>query len=67
MSKATVHEMLQFNELIRIQAAEVLKMQAMAPMVSDPDLTAEIQACINTDSGHVKALVDYVKANQLVQ
>jgi hypothetical protein len=61
MSKATVHEMLQFNELIRAQSTEVQKMQAMAPMVADPDLRQEIEACISADSAQVKALVDYAK------
>jgi hypothetical protein len=63
--KPTVHEMLQFNELLRMQSTEVLKMQAMLPMLSDPDLRQEVQACVQADSAQVKAIVDFCKTEKL--
>lgn len=62
----TVHEILQMNELLRLESGEVQKMQALLPMVSDPELRSEISACIQTGSAQVKALVDLCKQHQLV-
>lgn len=60
--KPTVHEMLQMGELLRTQSAEVQKLKAMMPMLSDPDLRQEVQSCISTSSGHAKALLDFCQS-----
>lgn len=65
--KPTVHETLQFNELVRLEAMDVQKLQAMLPMIGDDDLRSEVATCIQNGTNTVKTLVDFCKANQLVQ
>lgn len=61
----SVHETLQLNELIRIESMETQKVQAMLPMIGDPDLRQQLNACVQTGQAHVKALVDFCKAHNL--
>lgn len=61
----TTHEMLQINELLRMESTEVQKMQAMLPMISDADLRSEVESCIQTATNHTKALLAFCKTNQL--
>lgn len=63
--KPTAREMLELNELLRMETVEVQKMQAMLPMIGDEDLRREMNNCIQTDTAHIKAMVDFCKANQL--
>ncbi|HYF81090.1 MAG TPA: hypothetical protein VD973_28590 [Symbiobacteriaceae bacterium] len=63
--KVTTHEMLEINELLRMESTEVQKMQALLPMVADADLRQEIEACISTATHHTQALVKFCQANQL--
>jgi hypothetical protein len=63
--KPTVHETLQLNELVRMEATEVRKLQAMLPMIADEDLRAEVATCIQNGTVALKALVDFCKTNQL--
>lgn len=63
--KATTHELLSLNELIRVQSTEVQKLQAMLPMIAEADLRSEIQSCIQSGTSHVKQLVDFVKTSQV--
>lgn len=63
--KVTTHEMLEINELLRMESTEVQKMQAMLPMVADGDLRGEIQSCIQAATQHTQALVKFCKENQL--
>ena len=64
--KVSVHEMLQLNELIRLESGDVQKTKAMLPMISDPDLRQQLNACLQTGQAHVKALVDYCRTHQIV-
>jgi hypothetical protein len=63
--KPTVHETLQFNELVRMEAMEVQKLQAMLPMIGDDTLRAEVATCIQNGTVALKSLVDFCKTNQL--
>lgn len=63
--KPTTHELLIINELLRMESAEVQKLQAMLPMVADADLRSEITSCVQTGSDHVKALLQFCQSNQL--
>ncbi|MDF2629603.1 MAG: hypothetical protein K0R39_3434 [Symbiobacteriaceae bacterium] len=63
--KVTAHEMLEINELLRMESTEVLKMQAMLPMIADADLRQEMESCITTATHHTQALVKFCQANQL--
>ncbi len=56
-AKMTAHEMLSLNELIRMESMEVQKVQAMMPMISDPELRGEFSSCTQTAKNHLKALV----------
>lgn len=62
----TVREKLELNELIRMESMEVQKVQAMLPMIGDADLKAELSGCVQTATAHVKALVEFCKAKQIV-
>ncbi|HWI60207.1 MAG TPA: hypothetical protein VNT75_00070 [Symbiobacteriaceae bacterium] len=63
--KPTTHEMLQITELLRLESTDVQQMQAMLPMVADPELRTEISNCIQTGTTHVKALVAFCQSQQL--
>lgn len=63
--RVTVHETLQLNELIRIEAAEVQRVQAMLPMIADPELKQQLNACLQTGRAHLKALVDYCRSHNM--
>ena len=63
----TVHEMIQINEMLRMESTDVQKLQAVMPMVSDPDLRQEIGSCIENGSSRVKMIVDFCKEHGLAQ
>lgn len=65
--KPTTHEMLGFNELIRMESVDLQKTQAMMPMIADPELREATSGCIQRSKAHVKAMVDFVQAAQVVQ
>jgi len=59
------HEILQLNELIRMEAMSVQQMQAMLPMISDPELKQLLSTCVQTGKTHANALVDFCKLHNL--
>jgi len=61
----SAHEMLQLNELIRMESMDVQKVQAMLPMIADPELRQQLNTCVQTGRAHVKALVDFCHAHGL--
>jgi hypothetical protein len=64
--KPTEHELLQLQELLRVETMEIQKTQAILPMIGDADLRQELSACLQTGTAHVKALVNYCQTQQLV-
>jgi hypothetical protein len=65
--KPTVHEMLQLNELIRVESMEVQKVNAMLPLIGDADLRSELETCAQEGTTHLRALVDYCKSQGIAQ
>lgn len=65
LSKPTTMETLQLNELIRVEAMELQKVQAMMPLIADADLKQELSGCVQTAQTHLKALVEFTKKNQV--
>lgn len=63
----TAHEKLAIHEALRMESAEVQKLQAMSPMMADADMSQLVSNCLNTAQTHVRALGDYLKSQQLVQ
>lgn len=59
MATPTVHEKLVLNEVIRTEAADVQKVQAMLPMIGDPELRQLLEGCVTSGKAHVRTLVDF--------
>jgi hypothetical protein len=54
--KITAHEMLQINEALRIEAAEVEKLMSILSMMTDTGIRQEIEACIEAGRRHIDHL-----------
>lgn len=59
------HELLQLQELIRMESMGVQQVQAMLPMISDPEFKQLMTTCVETGKAHVNALVDFCKLHNL--
>lgn len=67
MNRPTAHEQIQMGELIRMELLEVQKLKATLPMVTDEELRAEITACIQTATTHLKTMTTYCQNLGLTQ
>ena len=62
----TVHEKLVLNEVLRTEAADVQKIQAMLPMIGDQELRQLLEGCVATGQAHVRTLMDFCQKYNVV-
>lgn len=64
-AKPTTHEILQLNELIRMESTSLQKLQAMLPMIGDEELRGELSNTAQKGTTHLKALVAFCQTQGL--
>ncbi|MFZ5813698.1 MAG: hypothetical protein ACOY93_00160 [Bacillota bacterium] len=63
----TVAEQVQLATLLQSEAVALRKIQAMQPVISDPELRQQVQTCIQTGKNHLTALMSFGKEHRLIQ
>lgn len=62
----TVAEKVQLSHLMESEAVGIQKSQAMLPMLADPQLRQQVEACMQTGKVHLGALLTFSKEHNLI-
>lgn len=63
--KPTIHEVLHLNETLRLEALGVQQARVVAGMIGDDELRSQVENCVGMGKAHTKALLEFVRTNQI--